>query len=83
MCEDHRLKHPFTCIISGPRGSGKSSFCINWCKTSSPSLPRTGLAAVFVVLGRVERCPSVDVRKRIQFHEGVLENFTKREINRV
>ena len=28
MSEDLRLKLPFTCIISGPSVSGKSSFCI-------------------------------------------------------
>ena len=28
MCEDLGFKHPFTCFISGPSGSGKSSFCI-------------------------------------------------------
>ena len=28
MCEDLGFKHPFTCIISGPSGSGKSSFWI-------------------------------------------------------
>jgi pantothenate kinase-related protein Tda10 len=26
--DEIKFKVPFTCIISGPRGSGKSSFCI-------------------------------------------------------
>jgi hypothetical protein len=26
--EDIKFKHPFTCIVSGPTGAGKSSFCI-------------------------------------------------------
>jgi adenylate kinase family enzyme len=26
--EDTKFKHTFTCIVSGPTGSGKSSFCI-------------------------------------------------------
>jgi pantothenate kinase-related protein Tda10 len=25
---DIRIKHPFTCIVSGPSGSGKSSFTL-------------------------------------------------------
>jgi tRNA A37 N6-isopentenylltransferase MiaA len=29
MSDHLRFKHPFTCIVSGPTGSGKSSFCIN------------------------------------------------------
>jgi hypothetical protein len=28
MYDDLRYKHPFTCIISNPSVSGKSSFCI-------------------------------------------------------
>ena len=28
MSEDLKFKHPFTCIISGHSGSGKSSFCV-------------------------------------------------------
>jgi ABC-type dipeptide/oligopeptide/nickel transport system ATPase subunit len=28
--DDIKFKHPFTCIISGPTGSGKSSFCVRF-----------------------------------------------------
>jgi ABC-type polar amino acid transport system ATPase subunit len=28
MSHDLRFKHPFSCIIADPSGSGKSSFCI-------------------------------------------------------
>jgi len=30
MDDDLKLKHPFTEIISGPIGSGKSSFCVRF-----------------------------------------------------
>ena len=30
MSDDLKFKHPFTCIISGPSGSGKSSFCVHF-----------------------------------------------------
>ena len=30
MCEDRKYKHPFTCIVSVPRGSRKSSICIRF-----------------------------------------------------
>jgi len=29
MASGIRFKHPFTCIIGGPTGSGKSNFCIS------------------------------------------------------
>jgi GTPase SAR1 family protein len=32
MCDDLKFKHPFTCIISGPTGSGKTSFCIKFLR---------------------------------------------------
>ena len=30
MSDDLKFKHPFSCIVSGRRGSGKSSFCISF-----------------------------------------------------
>jgi GTPase SAR1 family protein len=30
MGNDLKFKHPFTCIVSGPTGSGKTSFCIKF-----------------------------------------------------
>jgi len=28
MCDLVKFKHPFTCNVAGPTGSGKTSFCI-------------------------------------------------------
>ena len=30
MSDDHKFKHPFTCIISGPSVAANSSFCVRF-----------------------------------------------------
>jgi len=30
MSDDHKFKHPFTCTLRGPSGSGTSSLCIRF-----------------------------------------------------
>ena len=74
MSEDLRFKHPFTCIIRGPSGSGKSSFCIKFCKL----LPKVG-GGILWCYGEKNAVPSDDDGRSIQFHEGVPENFTNAE----
>jgi len=34
MSDDLKFKHNFTCIISGPSGSGKSSFCVRFLQNA-------------------------------------------------
>jgi hypothetical protein len=81
MSHDLRFKHPFSCITSGPSGSGKSSFCISflqnfdtlctepnfdggilWYNDEKNAIPSQQLA-------------SIDAVDRVQYHEGVPENF--------
>ena len=77
MSEDLRFKHPFTCIISGPSGSGKSSFCIKLLQNLESLSTETRFdGGILWCYGESNAVPSVDVGRRILFHEGVPENFT-------
>ena len=78
MSKDLRFKHPFTCIISGPSCSGKSSFCIKFLQILESLSTETKFGGgILWCYGEKNAVPSVDVGRSIQFHEGVQENFTK------
>ena len=62
MSEDLRFKHPFTCIISGTSGSGKSSFCIKLLQNLESLFtdPKFGGGIMFCY-GEKNAVPSVDL----------------------
>ena len=70
MFEDLRFKHPFTCIIRGPRGSGKSFFCFKLLQNlkflSTETRSDGGILWRYRESNAV---PSFDVGRGIQFHE--------------
>jgi len=77
--DDLKLKDPFTCILSGPSSSGKSSFCIRFLQNLD------ALCTERDVDGGVIWCysektavpsPAVLPKKRdIRFNEGVPADF--------
>ena len=76
MCEDLRFKHPFTCIISGPSGSGKSSFCIKLLQNLESLSTETKFeGGILWCYGESNAFPSVEVGRKVQFHLGVPDNF--------
>ena len=75
MSEDLRFRHPFTCIISAPSISGKSSFCIKFFAKSLSTETKFG-GVILCCYGEKNAVHSVSVGRSIQFHEGVPENFT-------
>ncbi len=76
MCEDLCFKHPFICIISGPSGSGKSSFCIKLLQNLMSLCTETGFdGGILWCYGESNAVLSVDVGRRIKFHEVVPDNF--------
>jgi GTPase SAR1 family protein len=85
MYRTHRLQHPFTCIISGPLGSGKSTFCIRFLQ----NLKALGTEPTF--RGSIIWCYSEKTavsnaqlsrldNKNIRFHEGVPENYNNAKV---
>ena len=76
LCEDLGFKHPFTCIISGPSGSGKSSFSIKLLQNLGSLSTETEFdGGILWCYGESNAVPSVDVGRNVQFHEGVPDNF--------
>ena len=77
MYETPRFKHPFTCIISGPTGSGKSSFCIKLLQNlESVSTEARFDGGILWYYGESNAVPRVDIGRKIQFREGVTSDFT-------
>ena len=76
MCKDLGFKHPFTCIISGPSGLYKSSFCIKLLQNLEILSTEARFdGGILWCYGESNAVPSVDVGRRIQFHESVPDNF--------
>jgi hypothetical protein len=78
MSDDLKFKHPFTCTVSGPTGSGKSSFCIkslqNLTSCTEPNFDGGIIWCYIEGLAAPSQQLAV-LRKNIRFSEGVPENF--------
>ena len=66
---DSRLEHPFTCIVSGPTGSGKSVFTLNLIEhareVTSPPPER-----ILYCYGEYQQI--FDNNPGVEFHDGLL-----------
>lgn len=81
MAADIKFKHPFTCIVSGPTGSGKSSFTLKFLQhldslCTEPEF-RGGIIWCYsekaaVPERQLTSLPNKDV---ISYHEGVPQDF--------
>ena len=78
MTEDLKFKTPFICIVGGPSGSGRSSFCIRFLQNlDSLCTERHFDGGVIWFYSERTTVPSqqlVVLRKNINFNEGVPEN---------
>jgi ABC-type dipeptide/oligopeptide/nickel transport system ATPase subunit len=79
MAADIRFKHPFTCILSGTSGSGKSSFTLrllqhldSLCTESNFS---GGIIWCYSEKSAVPRDKLTSLHKNVSIHEGVPQNF--------
>ena len=76
MYEDLGFKHLFTCIITGPSWSGKSSFCIKLLQNLESFSTETKFdGGILWCCGESNAVLSVDVGRRLQFDEGLPDIF--------
>jgi len=79
MRDDLKFKHPFTCIISGPSWSGKSSFCIRFLQNlDALCTERDFDGGVIWCFSEKTAVPSPAVlpkKRDIRFNEGVPTDF--------
>jgi GTPase SAR1 family protein len=73
------FKHPFTCIVSGPTGSGKSSFCIQFLRNLTSLCTEQNFSGgkiwCYSERAAVPSQQLAVLRKNIRFYEGVHDNF--------
>jgi hypothetical protein len=79
MAADLKFKHPFTCIVSGPTRSGKSSFTLRFLQRldSLCTEPNFG-GSIIWCYSEKSAVPERELdalHKEVRFHEGVPQNF--------
>jgi ABC-type dipeptide/oligopeptide/nickel transport system ATPase subunit len=79
MAVDISFKHPITCIVSGPSGSGKSSFTLRFVQhldslCTEPNCSG-GIIWCYSEKSVVPREKLASLHKNVSFHEGVPQNF--------
>jgi hypothetical protein len=85
MSHDLRFKHSFSCFISVPSGSGKSSFCIRFLQNLDTLCTEPIFDGVILwCYGEMNAIPSqqlasINVGRKVRFHHGVSENFTNKK----
>jgi len=77
MGDDLKLKHPFSCRVSGPSKSGKSSFCIRLLQNLDSLCSERDFGGSIIwcysektAVPKFQQSPSNTI-----YHEGVPENF--------
>ena len=82
MDDDLKFIHLFTAIISGPTGSGKSSFCIRFLQIlNSQSTEQNFDGGIIWCVSKRTTVPTEQLtvlRNNIRFNEGVPENLANK-----
>jgi GTPase SAR1 family protein len=73
--DEIKFKAPFTCIISGPSGSGKSSFCIRLLQNLKSLCTESRFdGGIIWCYSEKTAVPSLG-KINVSYHEGVPEEF--------
>jgi hypothetical protein len=79
MWDDPKFKQPFTCIISGPTGSGKTSFCIRFLQNFDRLCTEPDFGGdIMWYYSEKSAVPSNQLDllgKRVRIHEGLPTTF--------
>jgi len=79
MADDLKFKHPFTCIVSGPSVSGKSSFTLRLVQHLDSLCTEPNFSGWIIWCysekSAVPRQKLAILHKNVSFHEGVPQNF--------
>jgi len=74
MSDDLKFQHPFTCILNGTSGSGKSSFCIRFLQNLDALYTERDFdGGVYWYYSEKTSVPSP--KRNVLLNEGVLEDF--------
>jgi ABC-type phosphate transport system ATPase subunit len=78
MDVDLKFKHPFTSIISGPTGSGKTSFCVKFLNNLDTQCTETEFSGGIIwCYSETTAVPYKELKlfKNIRYQEGLPDNF--------
>jgi DNA replication protein DnaC len=78
MDVDLKFKHPFTSIISGPTGSGKTTFCVKFLENLDNQCAETEFSGGISCYSEKTAVPFkelVNLKKNIHNQEGLPDNF--------
>jgi hypothetical protein len=82
MGEAIKFKHPFACIISGPTGSGKTSFCVRFLENLDTLCnERRFDGGIYWCFSEKTAVPRI--RRDVRFHEGVPDFANERGVPRL
>jgi len=80
MAVDLKFKHPFTCVVSGPTGSGKTSFTLRLLQHLDSLCTETDFCGEIIwCYSEKSAVPHRELaslhKDVVRFHEGVPQNF--------
>ena len=78
MCDDLKFKHPFSCIVSGTSGSGKTSFCICFLQILNASCIERAFdgGTIWCYSEKNAVSSRQQLPTNITYNKGVAENFS-------